>query len=130
MLVLQKLEAITGRSDYSQSVAACFEAFAERLDQRPQAVPMMLLALDFRLDPPKRVVIQGRPGSEASDALVRAVHSVYQPNKVVMGTAGAVDPFESNLAERDGGTRAFLCSGDACHGATDSTQEIIQFLQS
>ncbi len=130
MLVLQKLEAITGRSDYSQSVAACFEAFAERLDQRPQAVPMMLLALDFRLDPPKRVVIQGRPGSEASDALVRAVHSVYQPNKVVMGTAGAVDPFVSNLAERDGGTRAFLCSGDACHGATDSTQEIIQFLQS
>ena len=66
----------------------------------------MLQALDFSLEEPRRVVIAGDPGSPPkARALLHAVHSVYQPNKVVLGNAGAVEPFAQNPARegRPGG---------------------------
>ena len=41
----------------------------------------MLHALDFWLEEPRRVVIAGNPQSAKAQALLRATHSIFQPNK-------------------------------------------------
>jgi uncharacterized protein YyaL (SSP411 family) len=93
----------------------------------PQAVPYMLQAFDFSLEEPKRVVIAGEVNKPDAKALLRAAHSVYQPNKVVLGTAGAVESFAKTLPAKDGAT-VYLCTGKACQAPTSDATKVKEML--
>jgi uncharacterized protein len=56
-----------------------------------------------------------------------AIHSVYQPNKVVLGVAGAVDPFTRTLPAKDGPV-VYLCTGTACQPPSRDPETIRKFL--
>ena len=113
ILALLKLGKITGRKAFTQAAEQSLRLFAHRLQQVPQAVPYMLQALDFSLDEPWRAVVAGDPARPETRALLRAVHSVYQPNKVVLGNTGPVEPFAQTLPAREGPV-VYLCTGTAC----------------
>jgi len=123
ILALLKLAAITGREDFRNQAEATLRLFAHRLNDFPQALPFMLQALDFRLAEPVRVVIAGDPAAPETRNLLQAVHSVYQPNKVVLGTAGPVDSFARTLPAR-GGSVAFLCTGTACQAPESDARKL------
>ena len=114
ILALLRLAAVTGRRDLRACAEKSQGLFSDRLQRHPQAVPFLLGALDFWLEEPQRVVIAGDPAAAATRALVRAAHSVYQPNQVVLGTAGPVEPFARTLTPREGRPTAYLCTGTAC----------------
>src|SRR5262249_24337163 len=97
ILALLKLGAITDRQDFKQAAEKSLPLLAPRLNELPQAVPYLLLGLDFFLEEPRRAVIVGDPGAAKTRALIHAAHSVYQPNKVVLGNAGPVEPFAKTL---------------------------------
>ena len=78
------------------------QLFGHRLQQVPQAVPYMLQALDFSAETPKRAVVAGDPARPDTRELLHAIHSTYQPNKVVLGNAGPVKPFARTLPQKDG----------------------------
>jgi len=118
-LALLKLAAITGRDKFRFPANATLNHFAVRLAKVPQAVPFLLHSLDFWLDEPRRVVIAGDPQSPAARELIHAAHSVYQPNKVVLGNRGSVEPFAQTLPAPDG-PLAYLCTGTACQPPTAS----------
>jgi uncharacterized protein YyaL (SSP411 family) len=122
-LALLKLGAITGRADYREDAEQTLRLFASRMQQFPQAVPFMLLAYDFSRDDPKRVVISGDPSAANTRKLLRSAHSVYQPRKVVLGTAGTVEPFAKTLPAKDGAT-VYLCTGTACHPPTNEVETL------
>jgi len=88
----------------------------------------MLQALDFSLQEPRRVVIAGEAGSAVGRALLRAVHSVFQPNKVVLGTAGAVDPFTRTLPAENGPV-AYVCTGTSCQAPTRDAKALTRMLR-
>jgi uncharacterized protein YyaL (SSP411 family) len=83
----------------------------------------MLQALDFSLEEPRRAVVAGDPGSPKTRALLRAIHSVYQPNKVVLGNSGPVEPFAQTLPAR-GGPVVYLCTGTACQPPANDPAQI------
>jgi uncharacterized protein YyaL (SSP411 family) len=87
----------------------------------------MLMALDFSLDEPKRVVIAGDPTQADTRALLHAAHSVYQPGKVVLGTIGAVEPFAKTLPAKEGAV-VHLCTGTACQPPTKDVTQLKQML--
>jgi uncharacterized protein YyaL (SSP411 family) len=118
VLALLKLGAIAGRGDFRDAAEKSLRLFSARLQQMPQALPCLLSALDFSLQEPKRVVVAGDPGSARARELLRAVHSVYQPNKVVLGNAGAVEEFSRTLPAKDGPV-VYLCTGGACQAPTN-----------
>jgi len=136
-LGLLKLAAITGREDFKRSAEATLRLFAHRLQNFPQAMPFMLHALDFQLEGPRRVVIAGDPPSLRSGAaspnasnfreLLLAVHSVYQPDKVVLGTAGAVGEFARTLPAKDGPV-VYLCTENSCQPPTSEVEKIRELL--
>jgi uncharacterized protein YyaL (SSP411 family) len=101
---------------------------AERLLRFPQAVPFMLQALDFSLEPPRRVVIAGDSSSEETKKLLRAAHSVYQPNKVVLGITGAVEPFAKTLPHGNEPV-VYLCTGTACQPPTSDAEKLREMLK-
>ena len=116
-LALLKLAAITGREDFRQPAEATLQLAAARLQQQPAALAFMLQALDFWLEEPRRVVLCGDPKSPDFHELLRAAHSVYQPNKIVLGNTGAVEPFAKTLSAKNSAT-AFVCTGSACQPPT------------
>jgi uncharacterized protein YyaL (SSP411 family) len=126
-LALLKLAAITGRDDFKLAAEATLQLFAHRLQTQPAALAFMLHALDFCLDEPRRVVLAGENSSAEFQKLLRAAHSVYQPNKIVLGNSGAVEPFAKTLPAKKQ-TTAFVCTGNACQPPTNDAEILQQHL--
>jgi hypothetical protein len=127
-LALLRLGAITDRADFKKTAEATLCLFADRLQNLPQAVPYMLLAFDFSLEEPKRVVVAGDPAAPDTRALLHAAHSVYQPDKVVLGTTGAVEPFARTLVAKNGAV-VYLCTGTYCQPPTQAAEKIKEMLK-
>ena len=127
VLALLKLAAITGREDFRQPAEATLQLFAHRLQNQPAALAFMLHALDFWLDEPRRVVIAGENDSAEFQKLLRAAHAVYQPNKIVLGNTGAVEPLAKTLSAKSGAL-AFVCTGNACLPPTNAVEILRQQL--
>jgi uncharacterized protein YyaL (SSP411 family) len=114
ILALLKLGAITERQEFADAAGKSLLLFAERLQQQPQAVPLMLAALDFSLTPPQRIVLAGNPDAPETRALLRTAHGVFQPHKVVLGTAGPVETFARTLEPKSAAATAYVCVGTTC----------------
>jgi uncharacterized protein YyaL (SSP411 family) len=91
-------------------------------------VPYLLQALQFSLEEPRRVVIAGDPGNSQTQTLLHAAHSVYQPNKVVLGNAGAVEEFARTLPSK-GSAVVYVCTGSACQAPTSDKGRIAELLR-
>ena len=52
-----------------------------------------------------------------------AAHSVYQPNKVVLGNVGAVEEFVRTLSAKEK-QLVYLCRGNACQAPTSEVAEV------
>jgi len=148
-LGLLKLAAITGREAFKQSAEATLQLAAHRLQNQPAALAYMLQALDFWLDEPRRVVIAGQqsadgilpadpskggkvsPAAETSAArfreLLYAAHSVYQPNKIVLGNTGGVEAFAKTLPVKTEAV-AYVCSGNTCQPPTSETEKLKELM--
>jgi uncharacterized protein YyaL (SSP411 family) len=127
-LSLLKLGAITGRKNFTEAAEKTLRLFASRLQKFPQAMPFMLHALDFSLQEPKRVVITGESDSNKFQELLHVAHSVYQPNKIVLGNVGAVEEFAKTLPARNGAV-VYLCTGNSCQPPTEDTTTVKAMLK-
>jgi uncharacterized protein len=123
VLALLRLGAITDRKEFKEPAEKTLRLLAGRLQELPQAVPQLLMGLDFLLRDPKRVVVAGDPRQPGTVALLHAVHGVFQPNKVVLGNRGAVEEFAKTLPAKDG-PMVYLCTGAACQPPTGDLETI------
>ncbi|MGV3774735.1 MAG: thioredoxin domain-containing protein [Verrucomicrobiales bacterium] len=128
ILGLLKLAAICDRNDFRQAAEKTLRLFAERMQQLPQAVPLMLAGLQFWLSEPRRVVLTGIPRSPDVAKLLHAAHSVYQPHKIILGTAGPVEPFAKTLPDPHGKAMAYVCAGTECKPPTAMEGKLQQML--
>jgi uncharacterized protein YyaL (SSP411 family) len=127
-LALLKLAAITERKEFSDAAEKTIRLFGDRVKRMPQAVPYLLLAVDYMMETPRRAVVVGDPNDPGTKRLVREIHSVYQPNKVVLGTAGPVEPFAKTLPTKDA-PMVFLCTGTACQPPTRDSERLKELLR-
>jgi len=127
VLALLKLAAITGRADCRQAAEATLRLAAARLQSQPAALAVMLQALDFWLEEPRRVVIAGDRSAAKLPELLCAAHAVYQPHKIVLGNTGAVEPFAKTLAAQ-GEATAYLCTGNSCQPPTSDPMEVMKMM--
>jgi hypothetical protein len=127
-LALLKLGAITGRNDFIEAAGTTLRLFGHRLQNFPQAMPFMLHALDFQLEEPRRVVIAGEANTTKAKELLHIAHSVYQPNKIVLGNTGAVEEFAKTLSAKDS-VVVYLCTGNACQPPTSDPAKVKNLLK-
>jgi uncharacterized protein YyaL (SSP411 family) len=126
-LAFLKLGRICGRNDLIEAAQKTLRLFASRMEQLPQALPYMLQALDFSLEEPTRVIIAGEAAHAGTQALVRTLHSVYRPNKLVLGNTGPVESFAKALPELKGAA-AYVCSGTACQAPTSDPKKLLELM--
>jgi uncharacterized protein YyaL (SSP411 family) len=127
-LSLLKLGAITGRNQFAVAGEKTLRLFAHRLQNFPQTMPYMLQALDFQLEEPRRVVIVGEKDSGNFSGLRRAVHAVYQPNKIVLGNAGSVENFAKTLPAKDNAV-LYLCTRNSCQPPTSEPSKVADIMK-
>ena len=101
--------------------------FSDNLKNNPITVPYLLQALDYIIYEPRRAVITGDPRSSGAKGLIAAAHSVYQPNKVVLGVAGPVEGFAKKLPIGNQ-SEVYLCTGNACQEPTINEAKLREML--
>jgi uncharacterized protein YyaL (SSP411 family) len=112
ILALLRLAKITDQKSFREKAEASLKAFHNRIVEMPHAVPLMIKAGAFAAREPFRAVIAGDPAE--SRALLRAAHRVYQPHRVILGTAGPVEEFARDCKPVEGKPAAYVCTGSAC----------------
>lgn len=128
-LALARLSVICGRPEWREAAEKTVRLFAQKLHQMPQAVPHLLLALDFLQQEPKRVVLVGDWSCGSTAALLKAAHGVFEPNRVILGNLGPVESFARTLPVNEEFTRAFCCTGNACQPPTRDRAVVRAFLE-
>jgi uncharacterized protein YyaL (SSP411 family) len=128
VLALLKLGKITDRKDFLEPAEKSLRRLVGQFQQAPQAVPYLLEALDFFLDEPKRAVVAGDVRKAEAWALVHALQSVYQPNKVVLGNSGPVEAFAKTLTAGDG-PLVYVCTGTTCQPPTSDPSRIRELIR-
>lgn len=126
---LLRLAAITEKPEYRKAADRTLRLFGERMMKLPQAVPLLLQALDFSFQDSFRVVIADNGSSRDGQSLLRAAHAVYQPHRVILGTTGNVEPFARTLPLKDGRATAYVCTGTACQPPTHDPAQLTQQLR-
>ncbi|HEV2209520.1 MAG TPA: thioredoxin domain-containing protein [Verrucomicrobiae bacterium] len=127
VLALLKLAALTGGAEFRAAAEKTLHLFSARVRDVPQALPYLLSALDFSLQEPLRAVVAGDPAAPKTRELLHALHSVYQPNMIILGTAGPVEPFARTLPQPTA-PLVYLCTGTACQQPTAQVEQIRNLL--
>jgi uncharacterized protein YyaL (SSP411 family) len=114
ILALLKLAAITDNAELRSKADKSLQLFASNLSEQPLGVAYLLQAAHYATYEPHRVVIVGDVSKPDTQAMLRAAHQYYQPEKVVLGTAGKVEEFAKKQPSVEGKATAYVCTGTAC----------------
>ncbi|NWU61590.1 SPT20 protein, partial [Pterocles burchelli] len=128
---LLRAACYSGRMEWVEKAGQILAAFSERLQKIPIALPEMARATALFHHTLKQVVICGDPQGEDTKQMLRCVHSVFSPNKVLVladgDSAGFLYhqlPFLASLQRKDGKATAYVCSNFTCSLPVTSTQEL------
>lgn len=123
-----RLWQFTDRDEFRAKAQATFEAFAERMRQVPSAMPFLLVARSRFEEPPLHIVIVGEQKSEDTQQLLRVIHEVFLPHKVLVsfmeGQCEILLPFAAGMKQVGQSATAYVCRGFTCCQPTNDPQEL------
>ena len=126
---LLKLYHVTYEARYKEAAEKTLYFFRDHLRSLPQAVPSLLAALDFSLSEPQRVVLTSESADHRLESLLQAVHQVYEPVRVVLGSHEPVEDFAQSLRPKENRPTAFVCTGTTCQPPTHEPDQIRRHLR-
>jgi uncharacterized protein YyaL (SSP411 family) len=88
---LLRLYHYTGQPAYVQRAEQVLQLFRRPMEQQPFGFGSLLTTLDFYLHKPQEIVLIGTPGAADTQAMLRAIHQHYIPNKLLL----QIDPQHS-----------------------------------
>ena len=97
-------------------------AFQDRLARAPAALSEMLLALDFKLDVPKEIVIVTPRSRSEAEPLLAELRTTFLPNRVLsvasegkdLAAQAKVVPLVEGKLARKGQPTAYVCEKRVC----------------
>jgi uncharacterized protein YyaL (SSP411 family) len=137
MLNLLRLSRLTGNPALEEKAATTGQAFSTHIKQMPSAYTQFLVATDFAVGPSHEVVIVGERNHPKTMKMLRALHSVYAPNKVTIlkassGPSSEIEdlaPFVKDYPASDGNPMAYVCVSNACRQPTEDVDEMLKILE-
>jgi uncharacterized protein YyaL (SSP411 family) len=137
ILNLLRLAQITGRLEFRASAERALAAFAPRLARVPVALPAMLTACEFYLAAPRQIVVVGPRDSAGTRALLRAFHSRFVANRIVLlvdteetrhALAAGIPAIEA-MQLAGGLPSAYVCRNYACQLPVTEAAQLAELLQ-
>jgi uncharacterized protein YyaL (SSP411 family) len=114
----------------------CIEAFHRQWSTAPQALPQMLCALELALQPPRTVVIAGRPAADDFRALAAVLHERLGPRHAVLAADGGAgqawlagrQPYLAEMRPLGGRAAAYVCENLTCRPPVTEPAELRRLL--
>ena len=137
ILNLLRLAQMTGRAAFRASAERALAAFASRLARVPVALPAMLAAAEFYLAQPRQVVIAGPRDHPGTRELLRAFHSRFVANRIVLlvdsaetrrALAAGVPAIEA-IEPAGGVPAAYVCQNYTCQLPVTGGGQLAELLQ-
>jgi uncharacterized protein YyaL (SSP411 family) len=133
---LLRLWQLTDKQEYKDKADRTLAAFGPGLEQRPEAMPYMMSALDFSLAKHRQIVIAGVPGAADTRALLRLVWQRYIPNRVLLLADGAEGqkqlaqwlPLLATVTRKQGRATAYICENYVCNLPTADPPTVARLL--
>jgi len=133
---LLRLSSITGNTDFEARAARLQRAFSAGIGQAPAGHTQLLVALDFAIGPSYEVVIAGNSQASDTKAMLRALNTRFQPDKVVLlrPTEQAAPPitqlaaftrYQTSLQNK---ATAYVCLKGACRLPTSDINQMLSLL--
>src|SRR5205823_8167066 len=121
-LNLLRIDYILDQNGARQRAEETLKAFAKRLEAAPSSMPQMLVALSWSRSKPKQVVIAGKAGDAATQAMLRDVHRHFVPHEVLILADGGKNQqffsdhveFMKSVNEIDNRATAYVCENFVC----------------
>ncbi len=106
--------------------------YFHQMEVMPTGSGQLLCELAFMLSTPKEIAIIGVKGDTTSEAMLKALHGMYFPNKIVAMTEsveGSTLPLLANKSQIDNNTTAYVCEDYVCQAPTTDVDMFLQMLQ-
>lgn len=122
LLNLLRLSRMTGNTEWEERAQDLLKRFSGMVGEFPAGYTQFLNGLDFALGPTREIVVAGNPEDPATKEMLRAVHGLFLPNRVLMlcphdassRELAALAPFVEPLRMVDGKPTAYVCENYAC----------------
>ena len=117
VLVLLRLEALTGEGRYGDAVEAALGAVGTAPTRYPTSFAQWLVALDWRAGPVDEIALVGAADDPRLERLLHVARTGYRPRQVVavaLDPAASVVPLLQARFALRGQATAFVCRGFAC----------------
>jgi len=121
-LNLLRLAAMLHRDDWRAKGEACIASLQKQVEENPTALPFLMTAMQFSLQPPRQVILAGEVGSERWSEFVNAAYEKFAPNQVVLHADGgegqawleAQSPDFKTYTTEEGKVTAHVCENFIC----------------
>ena len=136
VLNLLRLSQLRNDESLWSRAVESLSSFGDRLHSSAHATPHFLVALDFSLSKPIQVVLAGASDHPHTRTLLRAVHSRFLPNRVILHADGgqgqeflaASNPFLRSLGMVEGKPTAYICENYTCNLPTTDPDKVLELL--
>ena len=106
--------------------------YFHQMEGTPSGSGQLLCELAFLLSTPKEIAIVGEKGDAKTDAMLAALHGVYQPNKIIAlseSADGQTLPLLANKPQVDNTATAYVCENYVCQAPTTDIEAFVELLQ-
>lgn len=133
---LIRLAQITSSPALRERADKTIKSVSSQLGQLPSAMPQMLCSLDALLAPSQQIVIAGQPGAEDTKALLKEVHGLFLPHKILLLADGGTDQkllgekleFLKTVAPVDKKATAYVCENFVCKLPVNAPEDLANLL--
>lgn len=130
---LLKLARLTGRPDLEEQAVETGKAFSGKISRSPSNFSQALIGLQFAVGETVEIVVVGEKTDPETSAMLKYIHSVYKPGKVVLIKDAAnaealakLAPFTQDQNPVGGKPTVYICRNFACEKPINSLEELKQ----
>ena len=106
--------------------------YFHQMEGMPSGSGQLLCELAFLLSTPKEIAIVGRKGDAKTEAMLAALHSTYQPNKIVAlseSADGQTLPLLAGKTPVNDTATAYVCENYVCQAPTTDIEAFVELLR-
>ena len=118
--------------EFHDKAVETLKLYFHQMEAMPSGSGQLLCELAFLLSTPKEIAIVGEKGNAKTEAMLAALHGIYQPNKIVAASEssdGQTLPLLTGKTQVDNTATAYICENYACQAPTTDVETFVELLQ-
>jgi hypothetical protein len=125
---------LTGNEDYLKRAETILRSYYDAMVSQPFGLAQMISALDLYLRKPKEIVVVGRREDRTTVELVKEIHSLYLPNKILQlvgpdESLEKISPLLAGKSQLDGKPTVYVCHNFTCSAPATSWEHLKPLLE-